>query len=199
MKSHYQALIKTDVPNFNKGIWKLKAPLKLKVFLWYLRKGVILTKDNLAKRNWQGSTTCSFCSENETIRHLFFDCRFARVVWGLIYLTFSITKPFSVTSMFGAWLCGFHKRLTNIALLGAAITVWAIWLHRNDLVFKKKIISSPLQVIYTIAHWLRTWVVLQKVELQDTVVAASQSLLRVVTDYFTQARGWRSSLRIDCH
>ena len=101
--------------------------------------------------------------------------------------------------MFGAWLGSFPKKLKNIALLGAAITVWAIWLHRNDLVFKTKTISSPLQVIYTVAHWLRAWAVLQKVELQDMVVVASQSLVRVVTDYFTQARGWRSSLRIDYH
>src|SRR6266498_2904531 len=101
--------------------------------------------------------------------------------------------------MFGAWLDGFDKSLTSIALLGAAITVWAIWLHRNDMVFEKKTISSPLQVIYTISHWLRAWAVLQKAELQVTVVAASQSLVRVITDYFSQARGWRSSLRIDSH
>src|SRR5438128_7004163 len=101
-----------------------KSPTKVKSFLWYLRRGVILTTDNLARRNWQGSKTCSFCSENEIIRHLFFDYRFTQVVWGLIYLTFDITKPSSVTNMFGAWLGGFHKRLTNIALLGAATTVW---------------------------------------------------------------------------
>ena len=33
---------------FNTLIWKLKLPLKIKVFMWYLYKGVILTKDNLA-------------------------------------------------------------------------------------------------------------------------------------------------------
>ncbi|WVZ83505.1 hypothetical protein U9M48_030647, partial [Paspalum notatum var. saurae] len=35
-------------------LWKLKIPLKIKIFLWYLRTRVILTKDNLAKRQWQG-------------------------------------------------------------------------------------------------------------------------------------------------
>ena len=30
-------------------IWRVKIPLKIKVFLWYLKMGVILTKDNLAK------------------------------------------------------------------------------------------------------------------------------------------------------
>jgi hypothetical protein len=51
VKSHYMALIHSDVPNLNKRLWNLKVPLKIKIFLWYLRRGVILTKDNLAKRN----------------------------------------------------------------------------------------------------------------------------------------------------
>jgi hypothetical protein len=36
VKSHYLALIHLDVPNINKRLWKLKAPLKIKIFLWYL-------------------------------------------------------------------------------------------------------------------------------------------------------------------
>ena len=36
-------------------IWRAKLPMKIKVFMWYLKKGVILTKDNLAKRNWEGN------------------------------------------------------------------------------------------------------------------------------------------------
>jgi hypothetical protein len=34
----------------------------------------ILTKENLAKRNWQGDKRCSFCTENENMTHLFFEC-----------------------------------------------------------------------------------------------------------------------------
>ena len=52
-------------------MWKLKAPLKIKIFLWYLRRCVILTKDNFAKQNWQGNQQCCFCHETETIQHLF--------------------------------------------------------------------------------------------------------------------------------
>ncbi|WVZ85896.1 hypothetical protein U9M48_032754 [Paspalum notatum var. saurae] len=55
----------------NSILWKLKIPLKIRIFLWYLRSGVILTKDNLAKRKWKGDTKCCFCNETETIQHLF--------------------------------------------------------------------------------------------------------------------------------
>ena len=30
----------------------MKIPLKIKIFVWYLRKGVILTKDNFVKCSW---------------------------------------------------------------------------------------------------------------------------------------------------
>ncbi|WVZ64383.1 hypothetical protein U9M48_013904 [Paspalum notatum var. saurae] len=49
---------------------QLKIPLKIKIFLWYLHHGVILIKNNLAKRNWHGSQKCCFCDSNEIIEHL---------------------------------------------------------------------------------------------------------------------------------
>jgi hypothetical protein len=60
--SLYKAIIQSDIPvNSNKKSWKMKIPLKIKIFGWYLRRGVILIKDNLVKRNWHGSTQCVFC------------------------------------------------------------------------------------------------------------------------------------------
>jgi hypothetical protein len=50
-KSLYMALISNSVENMNKQLWKLKVPLKIKIFMWYMRREVILTKDNL-ERGW---------------------------------------------------------------------------------------------------------------------------------------------------
>jgi hypothetical protein len=50
----YNALILPDVPInkvSNDKLWKLKISLRIKIFGWYPRKEVVLTKDNLAKRN----------------------------------------------------------------------------------------------------------------------------------------------------
>jgi hypothetical protein len=88
VKSHYQALIKNKVPNLNKRLWELKAPLKIKVLLWYIRREVILTKDNLAKRNWHGDISCCFCHKPKTIMHLFFRMSFHS--YGLVYNLFSL-------------------------------------------------------------------------------------------------------------
>jgi hypothetical protein len=60
--SMYNVLIQHDISvDSNKKIWKMKIALKNKVFVWYLHRGVICTKDNLAKRNWQGSKMYVFC------------------------------------------------------------------------------------------------------------------------------------------
>jgi hypothetical protein len=83
--SLYNAILQFDLPvDNNKKIWKMKIPLKTKNFAWYLRRGVILTEDNLVKNNWHGNTRCVFCNQDETIKHLFFQCRFARSIWSII-------------------------------------------------------------------------------------------------------------------
>jgi uncharacterized integral membrane protein len=70
--SLYLAFINNGVVEINKMIWKLKMPLKIKIFMWYMYKGVTLTKGNLAKRNLNGNKQCVCCLANESIQHLFF-------------------------------------------------------------------------------------------------------------------------------
>ena len=107
---------------------------------------MILTNDNFARRNWHEMKTCCFCHEDETIQHLFFDCRFARMTWALIHMAFRISKPFNVSNLFGTWLSGFDRNIRKIILLGAATTCWSLWLNRNDIVFEKKKILLPCRL-----------------------------------------------------
>jgi uncharacterized membrane protein len=46
----YQALLDLNIVPHNIYLWKLKLPLKVKVFLWFLFRRVIF-KDNLVKRS----------------------------------------------------------------------------------------------------------------------------------------------------
>jgi hypothetical protein len=68
----YQAILDSDLMPHNIYLWKVKIPLKIKVFLWLLYREEILTKDNLVKRNWRGFEKCCFCNSYETVQHLFF-------------------------------------------------------------------------------------------------------------------------------
>jgi len=80
----------------------MKIPLKNKIFMWFLKGGgVILTKDNLVRRIWNGSKVCCLCNKLETIKHLFFDCHYARFLWRAVHWVFGITPPTSVSHLFG--------------------------------------------------------------------------------------------------
>ncbi|WVZ96894.1 hypothetical protein U9M48_042474, partial [Paspalum notatum var. saurae] len=52
VRSMYKHLINNGII-VSQEIWKTKIPLKTKIFMWYVKRGVLLTKDNLAKRNWK--------------------------------------------------------------------------------------------------------------------------------------------------
>jgi hypothetical protein len=54
-----------------------------------------------------------------------------------------------IPHLFGSWLRGFQKDLKPIIMLGAIATCWSIWLCRNDLVFEKKLVYSPLQIVFS--------------------------------------------------
>jgi zinc-binding in reverse transcriptase len=49
--------------------------------MWLVRKNKILTKENLIKRGWQGSSKCMFCSNSENVDHLFVVCPFVKCIW----------------------------------------------------------------------------------------------------------------------
>ena len=51
VSSMYSDMMHGHTPFLHKYLWKLKVHLKIKIFMWFLRRKVILTKDNLIKRN----------------------------------------------------------------------------------------------------------------------------------------------------
>jgi hypothetical protein len=104
VRSMYLDILDDQTKYLRKYIWKMKVPLKIKIFMWFLHHKVILTKDNLVKRNWEGSKTCVFCDKGESIHHLFFEFPLSKIVWRIIFLAFSICPPANVPNIFGNWL-----------------------------------------------------------------------------------------------
>ena len=176
--SMYLALINNGHIERNKYLWSLKMPLKIKIFMWYMSRGIVLTKDNLAKRNWNGSKFCCFCMKNETIQHLFFDCHFAKFVWRALQYSFGFLPPSSVSHLYGNWLGGLHSKLKRIVFVGASAVCWAIWLSRNDMVFDKTPSKSYMQVLFRATHWFRFWAKLQKCEEDEELIVKACCTLK---------------------
>uniref|UniRef100_A0A453SF10 Reverse transcriptase zinc-binding domain-containing protein n=1 Tax=Aegilops tauschii subsp. strangulata TaxID=200361 RepID=A0A453SF10_AEGTS len=101
VKSMYVDLINYGPIPRSIHIWKVKVPLRIKIFMWFVHKQVILTKDNLLKRRWVGSARCCFCDHDETIQHLFIDCPLAKLLWRTIHIAFNIIPPVSIELLFG--------------------------------------------------------------------------------------------------
>ena len=196
VRSMYLNLIQEGVLPTKNPLWKIRVPLKIKIFLWYLQKGVTLTKDNLAKRNWQGSVKCCFCNSLETIQHLFIDCHFARFIWNTVHITFGIHPPSSISDMFGSWLHGIGAKLKNQILLGAVALCWAMWLNRNDVVFNNAKTNTFLQVIFRATYWIRHWSLLSKEEERPIFKNGCQILETVIMEVFAKF-GWKFRNRIE--
>jgi hypothetical protein len=193
----YNALILPDVPIdkvSNDKLWKLKIPLRIKVFGWYLRKEVVLMKDNLAKRNWHGSKKYVFFHQDKTIKHLFFQCLLARSIWPAIQIASTLFPPCSITNIFENWLNGIDNRFKKHIRVGAIAFIWSLWLCRNDKVFNDKN-SSILQVIYRAIGTLCLWSSLQRPQNHDLYTEFYARVEATVRDSFSQ-HGWPHSLRI---
>jgi hypothetical protein len=115
VSSMYQAFLDTNVVPNNSHLWKIKVPLKIRVFLWLLYKEAILTKDNLVKRNWHGNMLCYFCNNLEIIQHLFFNCALAKFLSRVIQMTFGLSAPQNIKHVHGEWSQNMNN--TNKGLL----------------------------------------------------------------------------------
>lgn len=118
----YADLISTGPVFRNKYIWKIKVPLKIKKSSGILR-GVVLTKDNLAKRRWRKCKKCCFCDQEGTIHHLFLSGPFAMHVWRTIHIPYNLSPPTSITNVFGNWLGEVHLKLKAQILLDLCMLV----------------------------------------------------------------------------
>jgi hypothetical protein len=102
VSSMYQAMVDSNIVPYNRYMWKIKIPLKIKIFLCLLYREEILTEGNLVKRNMHGNVTCCFCNNYETIQHLFFDCNLTKFIWRVIQLTFGLGTPNNIKNVYNA-------------------------------------------------------------------------------------------------
>ena len=123
VKSFYMDLINSGPISRSLHIWKIKVPLRIKIFMWFVHKQVILTKDNLIKRRWVGSSRCCFCDHDEAIQHLFLECPLTKLLWRTIHIAFNMNPPVDITSLFGTWLAGVEQITTTHIRIGICAIV----------------------------------------------------------------------------
>ena len=119
-------------------IWKSRIPLKIKIFGWLLLRKRLMTR-SLRQRFCPGTLTeCPLCADvNEDCSHLFFECQYAQATWraaSTSNLDLSTAESFWSSIARGPFRCAaeWHTIFANL---------WAIWLHRNKVVFRGRSLS----------------------------------------------------------
>ena len=161
----------------------------------FVHKQVILTKDNLAKRNWTGSTRCSFYDKDESIKHTFLDCPLAKKLWRSVHIAFNITAPNTINTLFGTWLDGIDSETPRHIRVGVCALLWAVWNCRNDLIFNRTTNIHFLQVVFRATTLIRMWSLVTPTEARERLVTGSIRWEMVAWAIFDRF-GWRSCNRI---
>ncbi len=121
------------------AIWKIRTPLKVKIFVWLMLRRRVLTADNLRKRGWSGEGRCPLCADElESGTHLFLTCHFAKdIISGLLADRSTLQ---TCTTPHYLWELHAERRssLGRRELSTLATTWWVLWLERNQRIFESK-------------------------------------------------------------
>lgn len=125
-------------------LWKIKAPHKVRIFLWKVENGVLTVKLFLKNRLHANNfnALCDWCgAKEESIPHLMRDFVLASWVWHGIaewwcipvnryaFTNFSLRRLFSLVD---------DSILNKPWRTVVAASLWHIWIARNDKVFNQK-------------------------------------------------------------
>jgi hypothetical protein len=95
-------------------VWKLLVPPRIHSFLWLVSHNKLLTRDNLEKRRALDDSSCFFCNEKESVKHLLFECVVAQRAWGVVsdVLGFDIGSDYE--SIAKKWPCNTKFGFANV-------------------------------------------------------------------------------------
>ncbi|KAL2929656.1 hypothetical protein RDABS01_035066 [Bienertia sinuspersici] len=133
---------KDDCSKFWKLLWKAQMSQRWRNFCWKLAHNVLPTRDNLVKRGMEVNQECGFCGEKETTDHLFINCEVTKRVWNSS--TLGLRSPSCSSLDTSSWFKNMFVYLHKISDSHHQVwpsymaTLWAIWIHRNNITFRKE-------------------------------------------------------------
>ena len=152
-------------PVYTPVVWQLNVPPKIHIFLWLMANNKTLTRSNLAKRQKVDDISCLFCTETETVSHLFFECCVSTAMWSHLSKIFNKNLGSDFESVARWWTSNKKNAILNSCC--AALT-WCIWTTRNDFCFQGMTWKSEKDLMLKLIRTLKNWrAVCKNVNLQD--------------------------------
>ncbi|KAK9281906.1 hypothetical protein L1049_004814 [Liquidambar formosana] len=116
-------------------IWKQMVLNKVKHFAWRAVKGILPTREGLARRKVVEDPLCPLCGQaEESIVHCLRDCPFAKRVWQVSGLDWQGSGSWLLD--FRGWWNALHQHADKEVFAQMLMTLWAIWNGRNKWVFE---------------------------------------------------------------
>ncbi|XP_068497985.1 uncharacterized protein [Phaseolus vulgaris] len=128
-------------------LWSCKVVPSALVTAWRVLENKIATRANLERRGvLVGSPLCCLCGkEEESYRHLFFDCRFAWWVWCLCleWLGVAFVSHIDPVLNFAQFrMCQSSKSVNEVWRTIWVGVVGEIWIHRNFIIFNRGVADA---------------------------------------------------------
>eukprot|EP00253_Pinus_taeda_P036198 PITA_36198 len=140
---------------WSRNLWKLKCPMKSRVFLWCLLKRKIPTWDILQNRFFIGPGRCPLCkADGESINHLFISCSVSFSIWGELVKMINIRVQWEPVSLDEVWRKRWNDHPDSNLRNLLPIFFWGVWLTRNkstfqDQAFSPTTVASKCAAIYS--------------------------------------------------
>lgn len=141
------------------SIWKVKAPLKVRITLWLGIHNKLLTADILAARNIAPLFNCVFCGSCvETADHMFLTCPPIRGMWNSLMSHFRLRQnPDSLAVLWSSWKRRWiSARMVKEWETTVATVIWVLWSVRNEHIFEGRLIdldSARANIIHLAKDW----------------------------------------------
>ncbi|XP_071721458.1 uncharacterized protein [Rutidosis leptorrhynchoides] len=122
-------------------VWNKFVPTKIAIFHWQTIQGGVPVKEVLGYRRCLRDITddkCGWClSHVESIDHLFLHCSWSHKIWSALFNWWNVCWiiPSNILEFSLEWSNGLGMKASKFWKLIGPVTLWAMWLARNELVF----------------------------------------------------------------
>jgi hypothetical protein len=164
-------------PVFLLAIWNIVVPQKIHLFLWLLSHNKLAIVDDLNKKGLDKPVQCSFCNEEETINHLFFECIVARTIWSMMCEMPGCDVGGDDLSVASKWI---HKNKCYGVNIFMSVVLRGIWLMRNKMIFDKHAWLDVKGILRKILHLIMEWRLIFKEDREQEMMACLSSLEELI-------------------
>ncbi|KAF4390020.1 hypothetical protein F8388_002962 [Cannabis sativa] len=155
-----------------KRLWNLKVPPKVLNFLWRVSANCLPTRFLLALRHVQVDSLCPFCSAApETALHVLVRCNFAKLCWQQA----KVPTVAPAAMFFRSWFEEGLSKWNEVESIEAAMTLWALWKVRNDVVWNSISPTSEELKSTTLSKYINDVFFLESCSLEVLVCIAGPS------------------------